>query len=335
MTPRIAISYSSLALCILAHEWKNSLVNQYRKIRNKNGAKLYTFKVRKRIYNYKKGRDIHLFVHGEEQPDGVQPGGVKPNVIKEYIHYFFKIHYTIFTKTLRYAKNTIQYVKENLSMSSVKKQLIISIIFFFLHFYLLSTHFLILFPYQLIPNHSNILMSLDLNNSLVLLSTLYFIKDFRKNIEHFKKKLQLQRFTLQMQENKKKNILSISVLLIASYILSGYVSVYTHRILSLLSHLKFTLSDNVIKSLQILTGHFIWVGCSVVIFRKLLYPYFKNGISNLNFRYEDNWVPSVMYGYMCSHFIFNIVDVFNNLIVNYFNTEEIYMDSSIDDIFTI
>ncbi|SBT70911.1 protease, putative [Plasmodium malariae] len=310
-------------------KWKTKIgVNKYARRTNRSRANVNIVRVQKKVYNYKR---FSVYMFDEDSLNNTNRNTCR-NTLGNYFSNFYKKNYTIFVKTLECMGNAINYVKENLFMSSLKKQLIISISFFFLHFYLLSEHFLILFPYQLIPNHSNILMSLDLNNTLVLLSTIYFLKDFSKNLQNFKQKLKFNRFILDLQENKRKNILSIAVLLIASYILSGYVSIYTEKILSYTNIFNLSLSDSIIKSLQILSGHFIWVACSIVAFKKLLYPYFKNNNSNLNFRYEDSWCFKVIYGYMCSHFIFNIVDIFNNFIIRYFNKEEVYLDNSIDDI---
>ncbi|CRG96683.1 protease, putative [Plasmodium gallinaceum] len=314
-----------LWLCVKSYNIKKTqiITNRYG-IVNKNGVNYNVLK-KKKFYNYSK-----LKIYSSKEKDS--GNGKYKNIIRKYIFNFCLKNSIYFTNSLEYIKNILRKTKEMLFKNSLKKQIFISVSFFFIHFYLLSKHFLILFPYQLIPNHSNILMSLDLNNTLFILTSLYFLKDIKKNIEKFKQRLNFKRFKLELQENKKKNILSISVLLIASYILSGYVSLYTENILNFLKVFKFSVSDNIIKSLQILSGHFMWVVCSIIIIRRLLYPYFKHNKSNLNFLYKESWYFKVIYGYMFSHFIFNIIDVFNNIILNYFHNNEIHFDNSIDEI---
>ncbi|CRG99345.1 protease, putative [Plasmodium relictum] len=298
-------------------------INRYG-IVNRNVANYNVLK-KKKFYNYNKVK-----IYSSKEKDSVNRR--YQNILRKYIFNFYKKNSLLFIKSLEYIKNIFRKTKNILFKNSLQKQILISVCFFFLHFYLLSKHFLILLPYQLIPNHSNIFMSLDFNNTLFILASLYFLKDIKKNIEKFRQKLNFNRFKLELQENKKKNILSISVLLIASYILSGYISLYTENILSFLKVFKFSVSENIKKSLQILSGHFMWVACSIIIIRKLLYPYFKQKKSNLNFLYRESWSFKVIYGYMFSHFIFNIVDVLNNIILNYFNNDEVYSDNSIDEI---
>ncbi|SOV14154.1 protease, putative [Plasmodium sp. gorilla clade G2] len=293
---------------------------------NKNKSDWYIRKYKKN-YTYNKFK-INL----SSEYNSINKKTNEQNNISQHIKELYKKNYIKIKNSFIYIKNILSNIKENLFKVTLKKQIIISVAFFFLHFYLLSEHFLILFPYQLIPNHSNILMSLDINNTLFLLSTIYFLKDIKTNFQTFRNKLKLNRFILDLQENKRKNILSISVLLIASYILSGYASIYTEKVLSILKLANITFNENIIKSLQILSGHFIWVFCSYLTFRNLLYPYFKNNKSNLNFRYTDIWYFKVIYGYLFSHFIFNIVDIFNNFILNYFTSDDIYSDNSIDEI---
>ncbi|KEG01755.1 hypothetical protein YYE_03274 [Plasmodium vinckei vinckei] len=175
--------------------------------------------------------------------------------------------------------------------------------------------------------------SLDFNNAFLIFSSLFFLKNIISNFGSFKTRLAPNRFTIPLKEDKRKNILTVAVLFLASYILSGYVSIYAEQILRYSKSFNLDISDTTIKSLQILIGHFMWVGCSVKIFSKFLYPYFKNNVSSLNFRYKDSWCFKVIYGYVCSHYIFNIIDLLNNTIINYFhNDDDIYIENSIDNI---
>ncbi|VWU51573.1 protease, putative [Hepatocystis sp. ex Piliocolobus tephrosceles] len=310
----------------LLHKYKISR-NNNRNIsidNNRNYSKLSIFKVKKKNG---KCNTIRIYLSkSEDESDNSK------DVNKKNVYNLNKKKYSILIKTLENIKHGFFSIKTRLLKISFVMQLFISITFFFLHFNLLSKHFLILFPYQLVPNHSNILMSLDLNSTILFLSSLFYLKDFKTNMQLFKNKLSLNKFTFELEKKRYKNILSISVLLIASYILSGYVSIYTEKFLTILKSSNLFISSNIIKSLQILTGHFVWVACSIVIFNKMLYPYFKNNKSNLNLRYKDKWAFKVIYGYVFSHFIFNIVDIINNYIINYFTSEDYYLDNSIDDI---
>ncbi|GAW80199.1 protease [Plasmodium gonderi] len=307
----------------------NVVIGKYGRIAN-GGEKVKSnvLGVRKQFFTYKRFQ-VHL------SDDDKLKKKQELNEGRGNLESFYHKNCNLFKKAFGFMKSGLTYVQENILTNSLKSQLTISISFFLLHFYTISRHFLILFPYQLIPNHSNILMSLDLNNTLFFLTTICFLKRLKKHFHSFKKRLQVNGFTIKLQENKKKNILSVAFLLIASYVLSGYVSIYTERILSLWKIFVHPVSENMVKSIQILTGHFIWVACSIVVFKRFLYPYFVNNESNLNFRYKDSWCFDVVYGYLFSHFVFSIVDVLNNLVINHFMTEvedDIYMDNSIDDI---
>ncbi|EUD67959.1 hypothetical protein C922_01571 [Plasmodium inui San Antonio 1] len=310
---------------------KNIIVkSQWGGVANRKEVKSSAFLLRRQLFKLKKFR-VHSSDHGEGKPSiDVEQNGAK-NTLREFYHR----NCTRLRKTFELIRSGLITIQDNLLSNSLASQLAISVSFFLLHFYMLSRHFLILFPYQLIPNHSNILMSLDMNNTLFFLMSIFFFKRFKGHFHSFKERLQLNRFTIKLQEHKRKNILSISFFLIASYVLSGYVSIYTERILTLWKLFSRPLSDNVVKSLQILTGHFIWVACSIVVFKNLLYPYFVNNESNLNLRHRDSWCFQVIYGYVFSHFVFNIVDLLNNFIINRFMGEaqdEAYVDNSIDDI---
>ncbi|CXI31904.1 protease, putative [Plasmodium berghei] len=308
---------------------KNSsiILHKYKKIEDHNKVNSFFLRKIKQTYTYKKF-SVNL------KPDDESVNNIKErkNIIKENIFNFYKKNIYLFSKILLYMKNGATFLTEKCT-SSIIPQLLISISFFFLHFYLLSKNFIILLPYQLIPNYSNILMGLDFNSTFFIFSSLFFLKNFISNFQSFKTRLASNKFTIPLKENKKKNILTISVLFLTSYILSGYVSIYAEQILNYSKSVNFRISDTTIKSLQILIGHFVWVGCSIKIFSKFLYPHFKNNISNLNFRYKDSWCFKVIYGYVCSHYIFNIIDLLNNTIINYFNNDdEIYIENSIDDI---
>ncbi|CAD2102876.1 protease, putative [Plasmodium vinckei] len=282
----------------------NIIVHKYKKIGGYNKISSSALRKIKQTYTYKK-----FAVHLKSNDDSIN--NIKHrNIIKEQLSNFYKKNVYLFSKILLYMKNGASFITEKFT-TSLASQILISISFFFLHFYLLSKNFIILFPYQLIPNHSNIFMGLDFNNAFLIFSSIFFLKNFISNFESFKTRLAPNRFTIPLKENKRKNILTVAVLFIASYILS----------------------DTTIKSLQILIGHFMWVGCSVKIFSKFLYPYFKNNVSSLNFRYKDSWCFKVIYGYACSHYIFNIIDLLNNTIINYFhNDDDIYIENSIDNI---
>ncbi|ANQ07217.1 Uncharacterized protein PCOAH_00017860 [Plasmodium coatneyi] len=311
---------------------KKNIVVTYQggRVANRKEVKSSAFLVRRQLFKFKKIRS-HSSDHGERKPsiDAAQNGG--KNTLREFYHRNCRR----LSKTFELVKSGLISIQDNLLSNSLASQLAISVSFFFLHFYMLSRHFLILFPYQLIPNHSNILMSLDFNNTLFFFLSIFFFKRFKDHFHSFKQRLQLNRFTIKLQDNKRKNILSVCFFLIASYVLSGYVSIYTERILTLWKLFSRPLSDNVVKSLQILTGHFIWVACSIVVFKQLLYPYFINNESNLNLRHKSSWWFEVIYGYVFSHFVFNIVDLLNNFIINRFMGEgedDVYVDNSIDDI---
>ncbi|CAD2102878.1 protease, putative [Plasmodium vinckei petteri] len=304
----------------------NIIVHKYKKIGGYNKISSSALRKIKQTYTYKK-----FAVHLKSNDDSVN--NIKHrNIIKEQLSNFYKKNIYLFSKILLYMKNGASFITEKFT-TSLASQILISISFFFLHFYLLSKNFIILFPYQLIPNHSNIFMGLDFNNAFLIFSSLFFLKNFISNFESFKTRLAPNRFTIPLKENKRKNILTVAVLFLASYILSGYVSIYAEQMLRYSKSFNLDISDTTIKSLQILIGHFMWVGCSVKIFSKFLYPYFKNNVSSLNFRYKDSWCFKVIYGYVCSHYIFNIIDLLNNTIINYFhNDDDIYIENSIDNI---
>ncbi|CAG9480459.1 unnamed protein product [Plasmodium vivax] len=321
---------------------KITVTYQWGRAANRKEVKSNAFLVRRQLFKFKKFR-AYSSDHGEGEPSidaaekGANNGATNgaTNRAKNTLREFYHRNCSRLRKTLELVKSGLTSIQDNLMSNSLASQLAISVSFFLLHFYMLSRHFLILFPYQLIPNHSNILMSLDLNNTLFFLMSIFFFKRFKAHFHSFKERLQLNRFTIKLQENKRKNILSVCFLLIASYVLSGYVSIYTERILTLCKLFSRPLSDNVVKSLQILTGHFIWVACSIVVFKQLLYPYFLNNESNLNLRHKDSWFFEVIYGYVFSHFVFSVVDLANNFIINRFMGEaedEMYVDNSIDDI---
>lgn len=330
-----------LCLCVNCYRIKNpqTTVHKYEIIKKKDSTKLNFFKIKK-VYEFQKEK---LYSVNEEHPDNEvkKNGEEKESIVKEYLYNLYRKRFFFLSKSLERFKNlsnvTLKSIKESISENKfLMKQIGLSVSFFCLHSYLLSKHFIILFPFQLIPNHSNLLMSLDLNSTLLLLTTLYFAKDIKQNFKNLKHKLDFGRFKLDLLENKRKNIFSIAVLLVVSYVLSGYVSLYMEHLLNYLNFLelsKYPISSSVIKSLQILGGHFVWVISSIVIVKKLLYPYFKKN-SNLNFRYKEQWALKVIYGYMFSHFIFNIIDVINNFLLNRFQSisNEVYVDNSIDEI---
>ncbi|ETB60326.1 hypothetical protein YYC_02633 [Plasmodium yoelii 17X] len=323
--------YFSIMCYILIEGFKinknNIILYKYKKVERHKKVNLFVLRKIKQTYRYKK-----FTINLKSDDKSLNNIKEKKNIIKENIFNFYKKNIYLFSKILLYIKNGTNFITEKFPISVIY-QIFISISFFFLHFYLLSKNFIILLPYQLIPNYSNNLMSLDLNSAFFIFSSLFFLKNFISNFQKFKTRLLSNKFTIPLKESKKKNILTISVLFLASYILSGYVSIYAEQILYYSKSFNFRISDATIKSLQILIGHLMWVGCSIQIFRTFLYPYFKNNVSNLNFRYKDSWCFKVIYGYVCSHYIFNLIDLLNNAIINYLhNDDEIYIENNIDNI---
>lgn len=336
--------YIFFYLCINCYKIKNPRnVNKYELIRNNKDSTKFRFLKTRKVYKLKTGK-LYSF-HSEHSDNNSRKENDQENcgVVKGCLYNLHRTPFFFLSKSVETVRNFSIFVLKNVKERIVEnktllKQICLSVSFFCLHSYLLSKHFMILFPFQIIPNHSNLLMSLDLNSTLLLLTSLYFLKDVKRNFQKLKQKLTFGRFKLQLEKGKRKNIFSIAVLLVVSYVLSGYISMYTEHLLQFFNSLiisKYFISSNVIKSLQILSGHFVWVISSIVIVKKLLYPYFSQKKSNVNFRYKEQWAFKVIYGYMCSHLIFNAVDVLNNFLLNRFQSnanEDVYVDNSIDEI---
>ncbi|GMI48304.1 hypothetical protein TrCOL_g10488 [Triparma columacea] len=160
------------------------------------------------------------------------------------------------------------------------------------------------FPFQLLPNNHGLFLQIGYDSLAGMICLSFYVRKVLRRSSP-------PPLPWSIPKSHRPNVVPTLTILLLAYFSS---SVYSPLFSSFFKSLD--LSPRMIEAGQVLCSHLCWVGVGCKILSSQLPDFFSPSGGWYNFSVRSvNWFKSVLYGYMISCFVFNVVDSLNAVLL--------------------